>query len=94
MSLGRTLADLLLSQTTVDAWGSFTRTFDLNPLPAYLAARGYATTANALKKVRLWNAVGGDGSPLRLLDAELKSVDWLEQQQCEPLGYPIMTLFE
>ena len=94
MSLGRTLGDLLLSQTTVDAWGSFSRTFDPNPLPVYLAARGYAITANALKKAGPWNAVGSDGSPLRLLDAELKSVDWLEQQQCEILGCSITTLFK
>jgi len=90
----RDAGDLLLSQTIVDAWGSFTRTFDPNPSPAYLAARGYATMANALKKAGPWNAVGGHSSPLRLLEAELKTVDWLEQQQCEILGYRITTLFD
>jgi len=59
-SLGRTLSDLLLSQTAVEAWGSFARMFDPNPSPAYLVARGYAT-ANALKKAGTWNAVGGHG---------------------------------
>jgi len=90
----RDAGDLLLSQTTVDVWGSFARRFDPNPSAAYLAARGYASTADALKKTGPWNAVGGHGSPLRLLDTELKSVDWLEQQQCEILEYPITTLFE
>jgi len=68
--------------------------FDPKPSPAYLAARGYATTANALKKAGTWNAVCCHVLLLRLLDAELKRVDWPEQQQCEPLGYPITILFE
>ena len=74
--------------------GGFSRTSDPNTSPAYLAARGYATTANALKKAGTWNAVCCHVLLLRLLDAELKSVDWLEQQQCEILGYPITTLFK
>jgi len=83
-----------MSRTTVDAWGSFARTFDPNPSPEYLAARGYNATAEAMKKAGRWEPVGETPTPLRILDVTLRNVAWLEEEQCEVLGYPITKFFD
>jgi len=70
------------------------RTFDPNPSADYLAARGYNSTADALKKAGKWKAVGSGSKSLRILDASLKNAGWREEAQCDLLGYPITTLFD
>ncbi|KAF9526695.1 cholinesterase [Crepidotus variabilis] len=90
----RDAGDLLLSQTTVDAWGSFARTYDPNPSAAYLAARGYNASAEAFKKAGRWAPItSASKTPLRVLDVELKNVEWRDTEQCKLLGLPA-TMFD
>lgn len=83
--------DLLFEQVIVDQWTSFARTFDPNPEPAFLEARGYTTTTEALKAWGAWEEVGAANrngtNVLRLLDVPSSSVEWLEQAQCDVLGF-------
>ncbi|KZT39149.1 alpha/beta-hydrolase [Sistotremastrum suecicum HHB10207 ss-3] len=82
--------DLLFSQLSVDAWTAFARTYNPNPSAAFLIARGYSTTADSLLKYGTWQPVTpSNPRPLRILDVPLKQVGYLEQPQCNLLGYPI-----
>ncbi|PPQ97784.1 hypothetical protein CVT26_012787, partial [Gymnopilus dilepis] len=83
--------DLILSQVSVDVWTSFARSFDPTPGAAYLAARGYANTSAALdlKRAGGWEPVTPfNGQPLRIMDVPFRMEGWLEEKQCELLGYP------
>ncbi|EIW80191.1 cholinesterase [Coniophora puteana RWD-64-598 SS2] len=85
-------ADWTLSQVAVDYWTSFARTFDPNPDPAYMVARGYENSAAAMSAAGPWDAVsatGEGGTDLMLLDIPLKASTWLETEQCDYLGYGI-----
>ncbi|KAH7929551.1 alpha/beta-hydrolase [Leucogyrophana mollusca] len=82
--------DLYFSQYAVDAWTSFARTYDPNPSFAYLAARGYTNTTEALLKYGLWEEVTTtSATPLRIMDVPLLNSAYLEQEQCDLLGYPL-----
>lgn len=82
--------DLVMSQVVVDAWSAFARTFDPNPSSEYLAARGYVNTTEALTKYGLWEQVKPDtAAPLRILDVPLSNSPYLDQAQCDLLGYPL-----
>ena len=71
-------------------WTSFARTYDPNPSFVYLKTRGYTNTIEALRKGGRWEAVKpGLKLPLRRIDAPLRSSGWVEQEQCEVLGYPL-----
>ncbi|KAF8557920.1 hypothetical protein OG21DRAFT_1601431 [Imleria badia] len=66
------------------------RTFDPNPSFAYLAARGYTNTTEALTKYGLWEPVmPNTPTPLRVFDVPLSNSPYLEQAQCDLLGYPL-----
>ncbi|KAJ7455127.1 cholinesterase [Mycena latifolia] len=80
--------DLPFSQVTVDAWAAFARTHDPNPAASFLAARGYATTAAALKEWGPWEDVTSR-VPVRRLAWPSRGSAWLEQEQCEVLGFPL-----
>lgn len=85
--------DLVLSQVSVDVWGSFARTFNPTPSAAFLAARGYSNTTAALRQVGAWDSITpSTKTPLRLFDVPLSNSAWQEQAQCDLLGYPA-TLF-
>ncbi|KAF9555615.1 alpha/beta-hydrolase [Agrocybe pediades] len=82
--------DLVLSQVSVDIWGSFARLSNPNPSPAFLAARGYTNTTKVLQERGLWQAVTSKSkTPLRILDAPIRNSGWLEEEQCELLGFPL-----
>ncbi|EGO26061.1 hypothetical protein SERLADRAFT_435908 [Serpula lacrymans var. lacrymans S7.9] len=82
--------DLYFSQVTVDSWTAFARSYNPNPSPQYLAARGYANTSDALSKYGLWEEVTTTNpTPLRILDIPLQQVPFLEQEQCDLLGYTL-----
>ncbi|KAF9531081.1 cholinesterase [Crepidotus variabilis] len=85
--------DLLLSQWTVDTWGSFARTFNPNPPAAYLAARGYTSTTQVLKQSGPWKQVSETSAPLKVIDVPFRSAGWRGEAQCKLLGYPL-TMFE
>ncbi|KAJ7472586.1 cholinesterase [Mycena latifolia] len=79
--------DLPFSQVTVDAWAAFARAYDPNPGAAFLAARGFATTAEALREWGAWKDVTSR-VPVRVLAWPSRGSAWLEQGQCEVLGLP------
>ncbi|KAF9526700.1 cholinesterase [Crepidotus variabilis] len=90
----RDSGDLLLSQITMDAWGSFARTFNPNPSFAYLVARGYDTSAEAFRQAAPWEPISGSVKlPLRLMDVPLGNAGWRDTKQCNLLGLP-GTIFE
>ncbi|KAJ7648115.1 cholinesterase [Roridomyces roridus] len=80
--------DLPFEQITVDIWTSFARTFDPNPSPAFLAARGFSGTAAALKEWGLWQEAGSS-VPVRVLDWPSRGSAWMEHEQCDLLGFPL-----
>jgi carboxylesterase type B len=81
--------DLPFEQVTADAWTAFARTYNPNPSAAFLVARGYSTTAAALKEWGLWEDVTSQ-EPVRILAWPSRgSSGWLEQEQCDLLGFPL-----
>ncbi|KAJ7613233.1 cholinesterase [Roridomyces roridus] len=81
--------DLPFSQVTVDVWASFARTFNPNPSPAFLAARGFAGTAAALAQWGLWQDARSTEAPVRVLDWPSRGSAWMEGNQCDLLGFPL-----
>jgi hypothetical protein len=80
--------DLPFEQLTVDAWTAFARTFNPNPDKAFLVARGYAGTAAALEEWGLWGDVESQ-TPVRVLAWPSRGSGWLEQEQCDAMGFPL-----
>ncbi|KAJ7433577.1 cholinesterase [Mycena galericulata] len=80
--------DQAFEQLTVDAWAAFARTYDPNPDAAFLAARGFLNTTVALREWGLWEDVNS-AVPVRVLSVPSRGSGWLEQTQCEVLGYPL-----
>jgi carboxylesterase type B len=88
--------DLLMSQVITDMWASFARTFNPNPDPAFLNARGFSNTTEILKKVGTWEPVTGRNvaaKPLRILDIPMSDSPFQEVDQCSLLGFPL-NMFE
>ena len=84
--------DLPFMQRMVDVWSSFARTFDPNPDPAFLAARGFTGTIAQLAAEPCWEPVTKGslrGAPLRELQFESSMLPFGEQAQCEFLGFPL-----
>ncbi|KAJ7054109.1 cholinesterase [Mycena amicta] len=80
--------DLPFEQIVLDSWSSFARSFNPNPSAAFLAARGYTITAAALAKWGPWtNAASKE--PVRILSWPSHGSGWLEQAQCNVLGFPL-----
>ncbi|KAJ6560950.1 cholinesterase [Mycena sp. CBHHK59/15] len=80
--------DLPFEQVTADVWTAFARTYNPNPTAAFLEARGYTNTTAALKQWGLWKDVKSK-VPVRILDFPSRGSGWLEQEQCEVLGFPL-----
>ncbi|RDX47285.1 carboxylesterase from carbohydrate esterase [Lentinus brumalis] len=84
--------DLPFMQRMVDIWSSFARTFDPNPDPAFLAARGFTGTAQQLSRESKWQPVTKKnlgGNPVRELQWESFMTPFGQQAQCEFLGFPL-----
>ncbi|KAJ7253556.1 cholinesterase [Mycena rebaudengoi] len=80
--------DQPFEQAILDMWVAFARTYNPNPSPAFLEARGYTSTSAALKRWGPWKDVKSD-APVRILDWPSRGSDWLERRQCEILGIPL-----
>ncbi|KAL6306364.1 Alpha/Beta hydrolase protein [Sparassis latifolia] len=66
----RNAEDLPFMQTALDAWTAFARTYDPNPDPLYLAARGYWTAIEHIAQQGPWVSVTKDmldTAPMRVL---------------------------
>jgi hypothetical protein len=74
--------DQPFEQAILDMWVAFARTYNPNPSPAFLEARGYTSTSAALKRWGPWKDVKSD-APVRILDWPSRGSDWLERRQCE-----------
>ncbi|KAK7682771.1 hypothetical protein QCA50_014154 [Cerrena zonata] len=84
--------DLPFMQQSVDIWTSFARTFNPNPDPAFLIAKGFPDTAAQFKAMSKWEPVttkNVNGKPLRQLQSPSFMSDFREQAQCEFLGFPL-----
>ncbi|TBU26957.1 carboxylesterase from carbohydrate esterase [Dichomitus squalens] len=84
--------DLPFMQRIVDVWSSFARTFNPNPDPGFLAARGFTSTAQQLAAQRKWEPVTKanlHGKPVQQLQWESVMVPFGQQEQCEFLGFPL-----
>ncbi|CDO70485.1 hypothetical protein BN946_scf184569.g28 [Trametes cinnabarina] len=84
--------DLPFMQRMVDVWSSFARTFNPNPDPRFLAARGFTSTAQQLAKESSWEPVTKAnllGSPVRELQWNSFMTPFGQLEQCQFLGFPI-----
>ncbi|KAK7682729.1 hypothetical protein QCA50_014112 [Cerrena zonata] len=84
--------DLPFMQQSVDIWTSFARTFNPNPDPAFLIAKGFSETASQFKAMSKWEPVTTsniNGEPLRQLQSPSFMIDFKERAQCEFLGFPL-----
>ncbi|KAI0642658.1 carboxylesterase from carbohydrate esterase [Trametes meyenii] len=84
--------DLPFMQRMVDIWSSFARTYNPNPDPHFLAARGFTSTAQHLAKESRWEPVTMANlrkAPMRELQWESFMVPFASQEQCEFLGLPL-----
>lgn len=83
--------DIPFSQYVLDSWTSFARTHDPNPDLAYLEAREYTNTSEAVRKAGTWKPVqkGGGGLTKRLLQRESVDLPFGEVEQCRVLGLPL-----
>ena len=84
--------DIPMSQLTVDTWTAFARTYDPNPDPAYLKARGFTNTTAAIASSSRWTPVTESDLSLRLM--QYPSVQepfgiYDGQAECQALGFPI-----
>lgn len=85
--------DLPFMQRMVDIWSSFARTFNPNPNPAFLAARGFTSTAQQLARESKWEPATKanilHGRPVRELQWDSFMASFGQQAQCEFLGFPL-----
>lgn len=88
----RDAQDLPFMQRMVDIWSSFARTFDPNPDPHFLAARGFTGTAQQLARESRWEPVTEaslHGAPVRELQWDSVMTPFGSQAQCQFLGFPL-----
>ena len=79
-------------QRMVDVWSSFARTFNPNPDPGFLSARGFTSTAQQLAAQPKWEPVTKvnlHGKPVQQLQWESVMMPFGQQEQCEFLGFPL-----
>jgi len=82
-------ADLAHVQLTAAYFAAFMRAADPNPPAGYLAARGYAGVARAVRVAGAWPKVAADTGPIMRLDAQSSVSPFLDLPQCAFLKYPI-----
>ena len=83
--------DLYSVQLVSGLFAEFIRSGQPNPSPAYLEARGYTQTLQAVQEVGEWQAVGtaGDSGNVRHLDYPGYKSAFVDTEQCAWLGYPL-----
>lgn len=83
--------DLYSVQLVSGLFAAFIKSGQPNPSPAYLEARGYTKTLQAIQDVGAWQAVGaaGDSGNVRHLDYPGYKSAFVDAEQCAWLGYPV-----
>ncbi|WVF70060.1 hypothetical protein IAT40_004847 [Kwoniella sp. CBS 6097] len=84
--------DTPMSQFVVDTWASFARTHDPNPDPAFLSARGFANTTQAVNQAGKFPKLDPGNPRLRVFQwpsyqAELEIFS--SKEKCNSLGLPL-----
>lgn len=82
--------DLPFAQFIVDAWTSFARTFNPNPDPAYLSARGLSARPSGFQEwIPVTKSSISAGHSLMVLQWPSFMTAFVEQDQCTNLGFPL-----
>lgn len=83
--------DILFSQIVTDMWTQFAWRGDPNPDEAYLEARGYTGTLDAVRGAGRWDPVGTPEKKLgmRVLDANMTDSDFKDVDQCADINLPL-----
>lgn len=84
--------DLPFMQMSLDTWTAFARTFNPNPDPAFLRARGFTTSEVNFAKQEKWNPVTKSTigeQPLRILEFPSKMDGFRELPQCDFMGFSL-----
>lgn len=83
--------DLPFMQQSLDIWTSFARTFDPNPDPQFLLARGFTDVAEHFAQQGRWEQVTKSNlqkAPLRQLQSTSFMTAFKESDQCNFLQFP------
>ncbi|KAI1745734.1 Alpha/Beta hydrolase protein [Xylaria scruposa] len=78
--------DLPFQQFVVDSFSSFARTYDPNPDPAYLRARGYVNTLSEIGRIGIWKPATKHRMIKRVLQWPNTESLFTELEQCWGLG--------
>ncbi|KAL8420055.1 hypothetical protein RB594_002999 [Gaeumannomyces avenae] len=78
--------DLPFAQLVLDSFVSFARSYDPNPDPAFLAARGYTGTLSQVQSSGRWQPSTAAGLTMRVLDWPPYQSQFRELAQCDSLG--------
>lgn len=81
--------DLPFQQFVVDSFSAFARTYDPNPDPAYLRARGYTSTSREVERSGVWKAATKNRITKRILQWPSIESPFSELDQCKDLGLPL-----
>lgn len=81
--------DLPFEQLVVDTWSSFARTFDPNPDPEYLKARGYSNTTQVIEQEGEWSPATKGNLTLRALAWPPYQDKFRESDQCAGIDLPL-----
>lgn len=81
--------DLQASQLISGYYAAFTKTGQPNPSDAYLEARGYSDTLQAIRETGSWDPVSSDQGPAKQLEYPSPTVVFPELKQCAFLNYSI-----
>ncbi|KAH6672076.1 cholinesterase [Halenospora varia] len=84
--------DLPFSQFALDSWTSFARTYNPNPDPAFLKARGYTNTTLHIERAGQWPPLSKNAQGQYMMQ-ELQwpstRVAFRDVEQCAALGWPL-----
>lgn len=81
--------DVPFEQFSVDTWSAFARTYDPNPDPKYLEARGYTNTTEVVNKAGEWVPASKGNLTLRALTWPPYQTGFKEEDQCAGVGLPL-----
>jgi carboxylesterase type B len=81
--------DTPFTQAVIDRWSSFGRTYNPNPDPEYLDARGYTNTTLEIATSGAWEPVTADSQTLRQLQWPSRQDSFAPKERCIVLGQPL-----
>ncbi|CZT41785.1 related to acetylcholinesterase precursor [Rhynchosporium secalis] len=94
LSTLRDANDLYSVQLISGYFAEFVKTGQPNPSKAYLTARGYGKTLEAIEKTGPWEEVSGKKGPIKLLDYPSVTSSFIDVPQCAFLNYSLSYYLE